>query len=138
MPTGNLQKIGTAMGTSFSVTFATIFMIWLETPIIEEFRAHILLYRRFLDDIFTIWSCSSAELYRLQAKFESANNQVIKTVIMLEWKGIPSAGGAADPAVFDRNKYCRVNFLDLDIRALYTTCNYHYGGVQVWRIQETW
>lgn len=26
-----LQKVGTAMGTSFSVTYATIFMIWLET-----------------------------------------------------------------------------------------------------------
>ena len=33
-----LQKIGTAMGTSFSVTYAVIFMIWLETPIIREFR----------------------------------------------------------------------------------------------------
>ena len=30
-----LQKIGTAMGTSFSVTYATIFMIWLETPVID-------------------------------------------------------------------------------------------------------
>ena len=38
-----LQKIGTAMGTSFSVTYATIFMIWLETPIIDEFRRHIVL-----------------------------------------------------------------------------------------------
>ena len=28
------------MGTSFLVTYATIFMIWLETPIIEEFREH--------------------------------------------------------------------------------------------------
>ena len=33
-----LQRIGTAMGTSFSVTYATIFMIWLETPIIDEFQ----------------------------------------------------------------------------------------------------
>ena len=57
LPDAYLQKIGTAMGTSFSVTYATIFMIWLETPIIEEFCAHILLYKRFLDDIFLIWSC---------------------------------------------------------------------------------
>ena len=34
---------------------------------------------------------------------------------------MPSAGRAADPAVFDRNKHCRVSFLDLDIRAMYTT-----------------
>ena len=127
-PDAHLQKIGTAMGTSFLVTFATIFMIWLEAPIIEEFRAHILW---FLDDIFMIWSGSSAELYRLQAKFESANNPAIKSIIMLEWQGIPSAGGATDPAVFDQNKHCRVNFLDLNIRALYTTRNYHNGRVRV-------
>ena len=77
------------MGTSFSVTFATIFMIWLETPIIEEFRAHILLYKRFLDDVFMIWSGLSAELYRLQAKFESVNNPAIKSVITLEGQSMP-------------------------------------------------
>ena len=33
---------------------------------------------------------------------------------------MPSAGGAADPAVFDRNKHRRVSFLDLDVRAVYT------------------
>ena len=29
----------------------SIFMIWLETPILEEFREHILQYKRFLDYI---------------------------------------------------------------------------------------
>ena len=47
-----LQRIGTAMGTSFSVTYATIFMIWLETPIINEFQRQIVLYKRYIDDIF--------------------------------------------------------------------------------------
>ena len=92
-------------------------MIWLGTPIIEEFRTHFLLYRRCLDDISMIWSCSSAELYRLQVKFESVNNPATKSEITLEWQGTPSAGGS----VFYQNKYCRVNFLDLDIRAVYTT-----------------
>ena len=102
-------------------------MIWLEAPIIEEFRAHILLYRRFLDDIFMIWSCSSAELHLLQAKFESVNNPAIKSLITLEWQGMPlAAGGAAYPAVFDLNKHdlnkqTRVDFLDPYIRAMYTT-----------------
>ena len=36
-----------AMGRFSSVTYATIFMIWLETPIIGEFRAYISLYKRF-------------------------------------------------------------------------------------------
>jgi hypothetical protein len=50
-----LQKIDsdTAMRTSFSVTYAKIFMIWLETPIINlnEFRRHIVLYKRYIDDV---------------------------------------------------------------------------------------
>ena len=33
---------------------------------------------------------------------------------------MPSAGGAAVPAVFDRNTHSRVSFLDLDVRAVYT------------------
>ena len=39
LPDAYLPKISTEMGTSFSATDATIFMIWLETPImiIEEF-----------------------------------------------------------------------------------------------------
>ena len=35
-----LQMIGTAMGTTFSVLYANIFMIWLETPI-KIGRAHV-------------------------------------------------------------------------------------------------
>lgn len=38
------------MGTSLAVTHATIFMIWLETPIVDEFRRHIALYKRYIDD----------------------------------------------------------------------------------------
>ena len=48
-----------------------------------------------------IWSGSYAELCQLQVEFESVNNPVIKSVIRPEWQGMPTAGGAADPAVFD-------------------------------------
>ena len=64
------------MGTSFSVTYATIFMIWLETPIIDEFRKHTVLYKRYIDDIFLIWSGSSAELCRFRERFGNANDNI--------------------------------------------------------------
>ena len=50
------QVIGTAMGTSFSVVYAVIFMIYLETPIIhdERFSRFVYLYKRFIDDLFLI------------------------------------------------------------------------------------
>ena len=63
-----------------SVTFATISMIWLETPVVAESREHILLYKRFLDDIFMICSGLSAQLYQLQAKFEGVNNPEFKSL----------------------------------------------------------
>ena len=80
-PTIFLQKISTAMGITFSVTYATIFMIWLETPIINEFRQHILLYKRYIDDFFVVWSGSLAELSKFRTKFNSANGN-----ISLEWQ----------------------------------------------------
>jgi hypothetical protein len=110
-----LQRIGTAMGTSFSVTYATIFMIWLETPIINEFQQHIVLYKRYIDDIFMIWSGSSAELCRFRETLGNANDN-----INLEWQGTPSAEDAVNPAKFDQHQHRQVNFLDLDITIVYS------------------
>ena len=66
-------QICTAMGTTFSVTYATIFMIWLETPIINEFQQHILLYKRHIDYLFVVWSGSLVELSKFRTKFNKAN-----------------------------------------------------------------
>ena len=110
-----LQRIGTAMGTSFSVTYAIIFMIWLETPIVDEFRRHIVLYKRYIDDIFLIWSGSIAELCRFRDKLGNANDN-----IKLEWQGTPSAEDAINPAKFDQHQHRQANFLDLDITVVYS------------------
>ena len=61
-----LQRIGTVMGASFSVTstYATIFMIWRETPVINEFQQQIVFYKRCINDNFLIWSGSPADSER--------------------------------------------------------------------------
>jgi len=110
-----LQRISTAMGTSFSVPYATIFMIWLETPIIKEFQRHIVLYKRYIDDIFLIWSGSSAELCRFRERLGNANDN-----IKLEWQGTPSAEDAINPAKFDQYQHRQVKFLDLDMPIVYS------------------
>ena len=107
-----LQKIGTAMGTSFSVTYATIFMIWLETPIVDEFRKHIVLYKRYIDDILLIWSGSSAELCRFRAMLGTANAN-----IKLDWQDMPTSM-ADGPTDFNQHQHRRVCFLDLDIQVV--------------------
>ncbi len=110
-----LQRIGTAMGMSFSVTYATIFMIWLETPIIHEFARQIVLYQLYIDYIFLIGSGSPAELCRFSEKLGNENDNIKR-----EWKGTPSAEDAVNPAKFDQYRHRKVNFLDLNITIVYS------------------
>ena len=48
-------------------------LIWLETPIIDHFRKHIVLYKRYIDDILLIWSGSPVQLCLFRAMFGTAN-----------------------------------------------------------------
>ena len=72
------QVVGTAMGTSFSVVYAVIFMIWLETPIVEAemFRSCIQLYKRFTDDLFLIWTGSAAQLCEFRKALATPLRQI--------------------------------------------------------------
>ena len=49
------QEFGIAMGTPFAVTIANAFMYHHEKDIIEQYSNYLILYRRFIDDIFAIW-----------------------------------------------------------------------------------
>ena len=49
------QKFGIAMGTPFSVTVANAFMYHHEKDIVDHHSQYLILYKRFIDDIFAIW-----------------------------------------------------------------------------------
>ena len=50
------QLIGTAMGTPCACVYATLFFAYYErTYIIPKYKQNILLYKRFIDDIFLVW-----------------------------------------------------------------------------------
>jgi hypothetical protein len=100
-----LQLIGTAMGTSFSVIYSIIFMIWLEQPVIKKFRNFIWLYKRFIDDIFLGWMGTHAQLQ----KFKEELNGRVKG-ITLEWNDDKITGTAADDLLQHA-----VTFMDLDV-----------------------
>jgi len=50
------QKFGTAMGTKMAPSFANIFMSDLENRFLQTQRILPLIWRRYTDDIFTIWT----------------------------------------------------------------------------------
>jgi hypothetical protein len=104
------QLVGTAMGTSFSVVYAIIFMIWLETPIIDRFRLWIQLYKRFIDDLFLIWTGTVAALCEFRLALATADEN-----ISLDWTGYSSQQSAMDPAVVKATSHATVHFLDLDM-----------------------
>jgi hypothetical protein len=70
------QVVGVAMGTSFSVMFAIIFMIWIETPIIEKYRKWILLFKRAIDDQIFLWQGPERVFNQLKTDFDSAHQNI--------------------------------------------------------------
>ena len=112
------QVVGTAMGTSFSVVYAVIFMIWLETPIVndERFRSCIQLYKRFIDDLFVIWTGPVATLCEFRKAMGKADPN-----ISLDWTGYDSQEDATDPVVVKEREHGQVHFLDLDMWVKYVS-----------------
>ena len=71
MPGKNyLQTHGTAMGSKMSVAFANIFMAKVETDILSRSDTKPLVWKRFIDDIFSIWNVSREEI----PKFRNRND----------------------------------------------------------------
>ena len=58
-----LQRIGTAMGTRVAPTFACLFMGCIEMMMLDKWKGtKPKLYRRYIDDIFFVWTGDEAEL----------------------------------------------------------------------------
>jgi len=89
------QLTGTAMGTSSACMWATIYFAVHEEYLLEKYKDDILLYKRFIDDMFGIWIGSN--LQYAQFKFDTDNFG------SLRWR-------------WDFNHLAKVvNFLDLTI-----------------------
>ena len=73
-----IQKIGTAMGTRLAPVFANIFMAMIDRLIlaIDKFRLSIAFYKRFIDDIFMIWTGTEREFLDFMAEI----NKLHKTI----------------------------------------------------------
>ena len=66
-----LQTHATAMGTKTAVSFANIFMAKIETAIIDQHSTKPLLWKRYIDDVFSLWDTNREEINNF---IEHANN----------------------------------------------------------------
>ena len=57
-----LQTHGTAMGTKTAVSFANIFVAKIETAIIDQHSTRPLLWKRYIDDVFSLWDTNRKEI----------------------------------------------------------------------------
>ena len=57
-----LQTHGTAMGTKMAVAFANIFMATIEKEILKQSRRKPLTWKRFIDDIFSLWDTNKEDI----------------------------------------------------------------------------
>ena len=51
-----LQKQGTTMGTRMAPNYAIIFMHSVEQEILKNSKLKPMVWRRFIDDVFIIWT----------------------------------------------------------------------------------
>ena len=57
-----LQTHGTAMGTKVAIFFANIFMSVIETEIINKSKIKPLEWKRYVDDVFSLWDTKREEI----------------------------------------------------------------------------
>ena len=58
-----IQKQGIAMGTKMAVAFSVIFMVDMEKRLLMARPYKPLAWKRFVDDIFSLWDISTKEVY---------------------------------------------------------------------------
>ena len=66
-----LQTHGTAIGTKTAVSSANIFMAKIETAINDQHSTRPLLWKRYIDDVFSLWDTNREEINNF---IEHANN----------------------------------------------------------------
>ena len=66
-----LQTHGTAMGTKLAVAFANIFMAKLEKEILRQSEDKPLVWKKFIDDVFSLWNISAGKIEEFIRKTNS-------------------------------------------------------------------
>ena len=103
-----LQTHGTAMGTKMAVAFANIFMSTVATDIINKSKTKPLEWKRYIDDIFSLWDATKEEidLFILEA---NRHHTTIKFTADISERGT----NFLDTTVFKGERFCKESILDI-------------------------
>ena len=102
-----LQISGTAMGKKFAPNYANIFMADWESEALAKCAKQPLVYLRYLDDIFIIWTHSEADFWNF---FETLNSH--STSIKLKATIHDSHIDFLDVTVFKGTRFSNTSILD--------------------------
>jgi hypothetical protein len=95
-----LQVNGVATGSPVAPSVANLFLASLEKGSIITWQAHLLVYRRYIDDIFIIFKGSECELRKFQLEINS-----LHTKINLTWEVSLHKNIFLDLVVFKGDRY---------------------------------
>jgi hypothetical protein len=70
------QLMGTAMGTRVAPTFANIFMAMIDTKISNCGKEHIHLSKRFIDDVFIIWTDTEEQFLNFMDEINNLHDTI--------------------------------------------------------------
>lgn len=72
------------MGIPFAVITANAFMYYFEKDVVTQFSSYLLLYKRFLDDIFFIWKGPKENLLAFLSCLNNTNDRIKLTYVIDE------------------------------------------------------
>ena len=103
-----LQTHGVAMGTKTAVSFANIFMAEIETNLILQNNTKPRVWKRYIDDVFSLWDCNRNEVERF---IEEANtfHPTIKFTAEISENEITFL----DTVVFKGERFIKESILDI-------------------------
>ena len=82
------QKSGTAIGTRFAPTYASTFMDEIETNFLDTQKIKLLVWFRYIDDVFFIWTHGKEKLKEFLKDFDNYHD-TIKLTHEFNKKSIP-------------------------------------------------
>ena len=103
-----LQKQGTAMGTKMAPSYANLFMGKIEKQLQNLGKPHIHTWKRFIDDIFVIWTGSKEDFHTYMEQI----NQIHDT-IKFTYEASNTEVTFLDVTVYKGEKFTSTGILDV-------------------------